>query len=266
MRYVTGGESGPLVVFECGGGDAADMWVAVQELVSRTTRTLAYDRAGLGGSDPSRAPRTLENLTSDALQLLDALGIDEPAVFVGHSWGGNIIRLLAARAPERVRALMYVDPTLSAVFDGSSLRPVRIMHWWWHLQVLLGGRSRLLRRFRDGRWPKYTERQFGIALQDHWTSAGLKTTRRELKHIRESRPLIMQLEARPDPMPVRYLIGLRGDQQVRSVMLNAATRLAALAPNGSCVGIEDTGHSIGQERPRRTADEVQQFVAEVTVR
>lgn len=97
MRSVIGGHSGPLVVLEAGLGNTAATWVTVQRAVSASCRTVSYDRAGLGGSDPGRAPRTLENMADDAEAFLDAAGIDEPAILVGHSWGGQLVRLLAQR-------------------------------------------------------------------------------------------------------------------------------------------------------------------------
>lgn len=53
---------------------------------------------------PVRAPYSLDDLASDALGLLDALGVAEAHV-VGLSMGGMIAQLLAARQPQRVLSL-----------------------------------------------------------------------------------------------------------------------------------------------------------------
>src|SRR5438067_2330704 len=46
------GSGGPTVVLEAGFGGNNDNWSAVQPQLGRTTRTCAYDRAGLGNSLP----------------------------------------------------------------------------------------------------------------------------------------------------------------------------------------------------------------------
>lgn len=266
LRCVTGGRSGPLVLFESGGGDGAGVWIAVQERLSRSCRTISYDRSGLGGSSFAYQPRTLQRLGKDLVNLLDAIGVAEPIVLIGHSWGGNIIRVAASQTPERVRGLMYIDPTLSATYEGPYLNGVRFMHWKYLLQVVVGGRSRLLRRFRDGRWPELSRLQLDIALADHWTARGLIATDRELKHIAPSRQLIAKLESHPGPIPYRYLVGLKGDQRIRQLMFDSACALSAISPNGSAIGIEDAGHSIAQERPRRTVAEIEFFIKELHAR
>jgi pimeloyl-ACP methyl ester carboxylesterase len=64
--------------------------VTVQRLVAEQTRTLAYDRAGLGGSDDDPNPRSLERMVADfaaVLDRIDATGV----VLVGTSLGGPIL-------------------------------------------------------------------------------------------------------------------------------------------------------------------------------
>jgi hypothetical protein len=46
------GEGTPIVVFDSGLGADGTVWRSVQPEVARVTRACAYDRAGLGRSDP----------------------------------------------------------------------------------------------------------------------------------------------------------------------------------------------------------------------
>src|SRR4051794_4002031 len=93
LRAVTAGAGAPVVVFEAGMSAAASSWIPVQRLVSQQLQTIAYDRAGFGGSDSDTSPRTVERIVHDLHALLAALQITDPVILVGHSWGGPIIRL-----------------------------------------------------------------------------------------------------------------------------------------------------------------------------
>ncbi len=100
----------PLVVFESGiFGFAAD-WGEVQKaLAARGVRSCAYDRAGLGFSDPGPSPRDGHAIVSDLEKLLAAKGETGPLIVVGHSMAGLHTRLFTLRNPERVKGLVLVD-------------------------------------------------------------------------------------------------------------------------------------------------------------
>ncbi len=112
MRIVCVGPKSdrPLVVTESGiFGFAAD-WGAVQDaLAAKGIRSCAYDRAGLGFSDPGPQPRDGNAIVSDLEALLKAHGDDGPLILVGHSMAGLHTRLFALRNPERVKGLVLAD-------------------------------------------------------------------------------------------------------------------------------------------------------------
>ncbi|MEV6986008.1 alpha/beta hydrolase [Sphaerisporangium sp. NPDC051017] len=258
IRYVTGGNTGPLVLLESGLGNTAGTWVTVQRHLSSTCRTISYDRAGLGGSDPADGPRSLDQMATDIVALLDALGVDEPVVLVGHSWGGPLVRLFAERWPLRARALMLVDPTITPVRKW--LRVVPWLYFRLHWMVRLGGRERLLRTYRTGRWSQeMSARDLDVALLDHMTSANLRTSRREIREQRGAMPLLATLESTPSPVPIRFLVGTDRPEPLRTIMPEECARIASRSPMGSTVLVEDAGHSIPQERPVRMATEIARF-------
>lgn len=100
----------PLVVLEAGSfGFSAD-WAAVQaRLAAEGLRSLAYDRAGLGWSDPGPEPRDSHAIVTDLEALLAALGETGPLIVCGHSMAGLHERLFALRNAARVRAAVLVD-------------------------------------------------------------------------------------------------------------------------------------------------------------
>lgn len=70
---------------------------------------LVYDRRGYGASSPfgpePRQPGYLEDEADVLSRVLDACGVSE-AILFGHSDGGSIALVAAARFPERVRAVV----------------------------------------------------------------------------------------------------------------------------------------------------------------
>jgi pimeloyl-ACP methyl ester carboxylesterase len=103
--------SKPVVFFEAGGGGYSTTWSKVQELLPRTVRSCAYDRAGLGWSEPGPGPRTMRQEVLELHELLDAARTPSPLLFVGHSIGALNVRAFAHTYPIEVAGLVLVDPT-----------------------------------------------------------------------------------------------------------------------------------------------------------
>jgi pimeloyl-ACP methyl ester carboxylesterase len=104
------GVGSPSVIFESAwGGDWSDFNRALTS-VSKYTRACAYDRAGLGMSDPiTSTPRTSRDMVEDLHALLANAPIPGPYILVGHSLGGFNIRLYATKYPEEVVGLVSVE-------------------------------------------------------------------------------------------------------------------------------------------------------------
>lgn len=71
-------------------------------------RTVAVDFRGRGLSDKPARGYSMEAYTADVIGVLDALEIPR-AVLVGHSFGGLIAMIAAARHPQRVAQLVLID-------------------------------------------------------------------------------------------------------------------------------------------------------------
>jgi pimeloyl-ACP methyl ester carboxylesterase len=111
------GSGNPTVVFETGFTGGIPLYWRLQDRIAEHTRTLLYERAGLGRSDPGPQPRTAEQMARDLHSLLAALAIRPPIVLVGHSAGGLFMRVFAHDYPSEVAALVFIDPATEASYD-----------------------------------------------------------------------------------------------------------------------------------------------------
>jgi pimeloyl-ACP methyl ester carboxylesterase len=110
LHVVCRGEGSPMVLFESGIAASSLSWSAVQPEVAKFTRTCAYDRAGLAWSDAPSCPRTFDRVVDELSAVLSHAAPGLPYVLVGHSFGSFVVCAYAARNPERVAALVLVDP------------------------------------------------------------------------------------------------------------------------------------------------------------
>lgn len=121
IHVTSGGEGRPAILLEAGMGDTLATWASIQPSLAEITCVVSYDRAGLGESDPAPLPRTLHDMVRDLETLLSGAAMPGPYVLVGHSFGGQITRLFAARHPPSTSGMVLVDPSHEdkyARFDG----------------------------------------------------------------------------------------------------------------------------------------------------
>lgn len=130
----------PTVILESGVAASSPSWRLVQAEVAKFARVVTYDRAGLGWSDMTRAPVTPESIFHDLRTALELTGVVPPYVFVGHSFGGLVAQLFAARHRSELAGMVLLDPPHWSDWhpDGS-----------WEKQIMLRYAARLSRR---GAW------------------------------------------------------------------------------------------------------------------
>src|SRR5580700_6747193 len=109
VRRVEAGAGEPAVVLEAGLNNGAASWQRVMPLLAPHLRVAAYDRAGLGGSDPAPGLATIDRQIDDLASVITGLTAG-PCVLAGHSWGGILVQLLAFRRPDLAAGLVLVDP------------------------------------------------------------------------------------------------------------------------------------------------------------
>jgi len=110
LHVVSRGEGAPAVWFESAIAASSLSWSRVQHDVALFTTAYAYDRAGLGWSDPPAGSLTLANVVDDLRAVIAASRCAAPYVLVGHSFGAFVCLAFASAYPQQVRGLVLVDP------------------------------------------------------------------------------------------------------------------------------------------------------------
>jgi len=103
------GEGGPTVVVVPGAGEFSFDWALVQPDVAKFARICICDRGGEAWSDLGPAPRTKTQEALNLRRVLIAAHEPGPYVLVGHSAGGDVVRLFAADHPSDVAGMVLVD-------------------------------------------------------------------------------------------------------------------------------------------------------------
>jgi class 3 adenylate cyclase len=142
-RYATG-RDGTYIAYQVVGDGPRDLiyvpnWASPIDLIwehptfanflrrlASFSRLVLFDKRGSGSSDHVSfdALATLEDWTDDIVSVMDAVGSDRAAI-VGAMTGVPIVTLFAATYPERVSALVLVNPVRAVAYDqGSELDAV----------------------------------------------------------------------------------------------------------------------------------------------
>lgn len=260
LHAYVAGRGDDSVVFEAGRNDVALTWTPLLIRLAPFARLVAYDRAGLGESDPADPPATFERLLDDLAAVLENTGARRP-VLVGHSFGGRLVHLFAARHPDQVAGAVLVDPGcpgLSALQRDAHTTLVGTMA---HVgagalaQSPLGAALAARRAVASFTSDPARRRVLAAALRR-------RSTRDELAGC--------DLEASqgdPPPFGTVPLIVLSATRQRDTALRQRLTALqaglAAAAAAGQHVVVQDCGHGIHHERPDRVAECVLEVLGRV---
>lgn len=260
LHLRTAGHGEPVVLFESGMGVSSLGWATVAPAVAAHTTTVVYDRAGLGRSPESDRPRDLDHLADDLEDVLVALRPDlaRPVILVGHSWGGPIIRTVAARRPDDVGGLVLVDQTDEGCelhLESEGNRRDRILAKVYPTITRLGLMRPLLRR---------QARAMPHTLRDEYTRtdgtpAAARTLLRELAGFGTDLRRLHDHPLAPPTCAVTIISGTkpgRGEQRTRPALVEAHRARAASLPNGRWVEAAASGHVVMLTEPQIVIDEI----------
>src|SRR5271168_5232862 len=103
------GEGSPALVFVHYWGGSRRTWSEIIAWLSNRFRCIALDLRGWGKSDRQTDDYSLFAQAEDVVGVIESLKVKD-VVLVGHSMGGKIAQILAARRPACLRGLVLVAP------------------------------------------------------------------------------------------------------------------------------------------------------------
>jgi pimeloyl-ACP methyl ester carboxylesterase len=110
VLVITGeGDGDPLVLVH-GAGTSGAIWRRATPLLTESHRVITPDVPGYGRSPAAGDGFALDEVADHLADGLDDAGIPAPYDLVGHSMGGALSILLAARHPARVQRLVLAAP------------------------------------------------------------------------------------------------------------------------------------------------------------
>jgi pimeloyl-ACP methyl ester carboxylesterase len=129
-HYELGGPAdGRVVVLAAGISVPYYIWDPTFAALTRAGfRVLRYDYYGRGYSDRPRIDYSQELYVRQLAELLDAVHVSQAIDLAGLSYGGSVVTSFADRYPDRVRSLVYVDPSFWMPYTPGILQR---MPWVW---------------------------------------------------------------------------------------------------------------------------------------
>lgn len=116
---IRGDAPGPVVLLESALATPCTAWTHVVDALVDELTTVAYDRVGNGWTAQG-APVDVASTLARATAVLDATAPGRRAIVVGHSVGGLLALLAAARDPGRIAGIVLVDSSHPEELERSS--------------------------------------------------------------------------------------------------------------------------------------------------
>lgn len=232
----------------------ADHCIYMKQLAAwkLTHRVVLIDGPGHGASGPAPGAFSMASCADAQAQILDTLGIDQPVVSIGTSWGGLVGGEFALKYPTRTKGLVMLN---TPVYPSERGLGDRMIVWgarWMHgLSLFTDGvaRSFFLTETRA------TQAEVLQAFHEHLHQAdgnGLSLSVNSVLLEREDLASRMNLIA----APTLFIAGQHDDMYPIDTLRKAAARL----PNGQFVALP-TAHISSVDAPEATTKAIDAFIS-----
>ncbi|MEC3954574.1 alpha/beta hydrolase [Nocardia sp. CDC153] len=217
-------------------------------------RIIAPDLPGYGWSGAAPHRWAKDDVALDVLALMDALGLEEDVLLVGHDWGGFIGYRMVLREPGRFAGFLVLNMahpwSPAGVVARQAWRLLAYQPLIASVGVPLQRRTRFLERLfgaatsEGRRMDRETVRIYSERFRDPVVARTATDTYRTFL-LKEVPGAVRRLEGRRARVPVRALFG-KGDAAVHYSLAAAET---ARADDYRLELVEGCGHFIVDERP-----------------
>lgn len=259
-HYELGGPDGaPVVVLAAGFSVPYYIWdPTFKALTDAGFRVLRYDYFGRGYSDRPPIPFTDEMYVRQLQQLLDAVHINAPVDLAGISFGGSLITSFADKYPERVRSLIYFDPSIRKPYGLSLLEDMPPV--WDYFTAILDERSWANDQLGDFLHPEHFP-DWPQRYRDQIQYKGFRRARLSEIVTNSSSDQDEQLiRVGQNPRPVLVIWG----KQDPTVPFEESEWVMKDLPRGRLVTVESSGHLPQWEQPNVVHPELIRFLQEVS--
>ena len=214
-----------------------DFEVAARTLAARGVASVALDLPGFGATPAPIEPGGARDYATLVLPALEELA-SAPLVLVGHSFGGTVATVVAARRPALVRALVLAGSPLLRSSKGPSPLAYRAVRWGHARGVLSDDR---LERARQKYGSSDYRRAEGV-MRDVLVASVNESYEAELAALRT---------------PVELLWG----QEDTEVPVEVARRAATMISGERLTVLAGVGHLVPTQAPDALVDAVTRVLA-----
>jgi pimeloyl-ACP methyl ester carboxylesterase len=212
-------------------------------LVEAGFRVLRYDYYGRGYSDRPDIAYTQDAYLRQLTELLDVLKLVEPVNLMGLSFGGSVATSFADRHPERVRSLVFIDPSFRSPYTVSTIEQVPVL--WDFLTAIFEERwwadAQLDDFFHPEHFPDWPDR-YRVQMQYRGFRRAQRSTAVTNSNIDQG-PELKRVGAHSRPVLVFW------GKEDNAVPFEFSASLLEAMPRARLVPVESAGHLPQLERP-----------------
>ncbi|SFI93917.1 Pimeloyl-ACP methyl ester carboxylesterase [Amycolatopsis sacchari] len=232
-----------LVFLHYWGGSGETFAPVAERLPGRPV--VRYDQRGWGAARELPGPYGLTQLADDALRVVDELGLSR-YVLIGHSMGGKVAQLVAARRPDGLAGLVLVAPAPPRPAEVSAEEREALAHAYDNAETVTAALDHVLTHRALPDPARVVADSLNVT-----TEARLAWPRHGI--IEDIADTVAAIE-----VPVLVLAGEHDQVDPPAVL---AERLLPVLPTATMSVLRDTGHLSPLEVPDEVAAHVERFVA-----
>ena len=263
VHLLCAGEGSPTVILQPGFGSL--VWMSVFPEIAQLTRVCTYDRPGYGWSESTSSPRNAETIVQELRMLLQTAEITPPYVLAGHSFGGLLMQLYAARFPNDFEGVVLVDSShpdqLHRTSDLKELEGLVLV-------LKVGGPLGLARMLLPALEGDPNSRDILVREQERellMTNRSLRAVVNEMSAMRQSLQEVGDSSVDFGSKPLVVLTGGRRQRQMEW-WLHMQEDLSRLSTNSEWQLVDGAGHFIQHDRPDVVVDAFRRVIEKLEAR